>query len=102
MQSFYVFSNMSRPLCCPLRLLSTSERKTRLRELLILHCVFCLQDTDETMMSFSYEWKLHPVLFDNAERLRIQAKGNAAMCLAIQQAKEEMSKALGMDGKMYN
>ena len=57
-----------------------------------------LQDTDEVMMAFSYEWRQHPVLYDTATRLGIQAKGNAAMCLAIHQAKEELSEALGMDG----
>ncbi len=49
-------------------------------------------------MAFSYEWRQHPVLYDSGARLAIQAKGNAAMCLAIQCAKEEMSEELGMDG----
>ncbi len=52
------------------------------------------------MMAFSYEWKKHPVLYNTQEHLKIQAKGNAAMCLALQQAKEEMSDALGMDSEL--
>ncbi len=61
--------------------------------------VLHLQDTDEVMMAFSYEWQNHPVLYDTAAQLSVQAKGNAAMCLAIQQAKEELAEALGMDSE---
>ncbi len=56
------------------------------------------QDTDELMMAFSYKWQKHPVLYDTAKRIRVQTKGNAAMCLALQHAKEQMSDALGLDG----
>ncbi len=51
------------------------------------------------MMTFSYEWKKQPVLYDSAARLQVQSKGNAAMCLAIQQAKEELADAVGLDGE---
>ncbi len=94
------FSNASRPLCHPLKLLKALQNLRRACMNCRFDIIFSLQDTDETMMSFSYEWKQHPVLFNNTECLRIQVKGNAVMCLAIQQAKEEISKALGMDGKM--
>ncbi len=50
-------------------------------------------------MAFSYEWKKQPVLFDTNERLCMQAKGNAAMCLALHAVKEALSDALGMDSE---
>ncbi len=50
------------------------------------------------MMVFSYEWKCHPVLYNSTTRLDFQSKGNAAMCLAINQAKEDLSESLGMCG----
>ncbi len=51
------------------------------------------------MMAFSYEWHKHPILFNTQERLQVQGQGNAAMCLALQQAKEELSDTLGMDSE---
>ncbi len=51
-------------------------------------------------MAFSYEWKKLPVLYDTQERLCVQSKGNAAMCLALHDAKEKLSDALGLDGML--
>ncbi len=52
------------------------------------------------MMTFSYEWQRHPVLYDSATRLDFQVKGNVAMCLAITRAKEELADSVGMDGTL--
>ncbi len=51
------------------------------------------------MMMFSYEWKCFPILYDAHKRLRVQGQGNAAMCLAINKAKEELAKSVGMGGE---
>ena len=50
-------------------------------------------------MTFSYEWKKYPILYDSQARLQVQAKGNAAMCQAIHQAKEELAEAVSMGGE---
>ncbi len=50
-------------------------------------------------MNFSYEWRRHPILYDSAARLDVQSRGNAVMCLAINDAKEQLSEVLGMDGE---
>ncbi len=38
------------------------------------------------------------MLYDAEERLRVKANGNAAMCLAINKAKEDLAESLAMGG----
>ncbi len=64
--------------------------------LLMIPCY--LQDTDELMMRFSYEWHIHPILYDNAARLRMQSKGNKVMCAALKKAKLNITEKLDMTG----